>query len=83
MYCGYCWLYQCSPCCPKYRNKAYFVAIGDSLHPGSATLPCFHRELGKIAQANTTADILIEDQLRPPLNMVTVDQEREFCMTNS
>ena len=37
----------------------------------------FLRGLSNIAQANTTADILMEDQLRPPLDMVTVNQERE------
>ena len=31
--------------------------------------------LGIIAQADTTADILIEDPLQPPLDMVTVDHE--------
>ena len=36
-----------------------------------------------MAQENTTADILIEDQLRPPLDMVTVDQERKMLQPNS
>ena len=35
----------------------------------------FLQGLGNIAQENTTEDILIEDQLQPPLDMVTVDQE--------
>ena len=35
-------------------------------------------ELGNIAQYNTKADILIENRLWPPLDMVTVDQEREL-----
>ena len=33
---------------------------------------------GNIAQKNTTGDILVEDQLRPPLEKVTVDQEHAF-----
>ena len=33
--------------------------------------------LGNIAQENTTADVLVGDQLRPPLDKVTFDQEHE------
>ena len=36
------------------------------------------RGLANIAQENTTANVLVEDQLRPPLKMVPVDQEREL-----
>ena len=43
----------------------------------------FHCGLGNIAQENITADILIEDQLQPPLDMITVDQERELHRPNS
>ena len=32
---------------------------------------------------NTTADILMEDQLWPSLDMVAVDQEQELHKTNS
>ena len=38
----------------------------------------FHVGSANIALANTTADILIDNRLRPPLDMVTVDQEREL-----
>ena len=34
--------------------------------------------LGNIAQENTAADILVEDQLRSPLDTVKVDQERKL-----
>ena len=43
------------------------------------------QRLGNIAQENTTnqtADVLVEDQLQPPLDMVTVDQERELHKPN-
>ena len=43
----------------------------------------FLRGLGNIAQENTTADILVEDQLQPPLDMVTVDLEQELRKLNS
>ena len=33
----------------------------------------FRQGLGNMAQSNTTADILIEEQLHAPLDMVTVD----------
>ena len=38
----------------------------------------FLRRLDNIAQGNTTADILLKDQLRPPLDEVRVDQVWEF-----
>ena len=36
-----------------------------------------------MARRNTTADILIENQLWPLLGMVTVDQEQELHKQNS
>ena len=41
----------------------------------------FLQGLGNIAQ-NITADILVEYQLQPPLDMVTVDQGREQYKPN-
>ena len=41
------------------------------------------RGLGNIAQENTTADILVEDQLRSPLDMATVDWAQELHTPNS
>ena len=43
------------------------VAISDCTHVGSAT----HLSSRVALQENTTADILAEDQLRPPLDMGT------------
>ena len=43
----------------------------------------FLRGLGNFAQEITKADILIEDQLLLPLDMATVDQEREMHKPNS
>ena len=42
----------------------------------------FLQGLGNIAQENTTADISVEDQPWPPLDMVTVDLERELHKPN-
>ena len=39
------------------------------------------RGLGNFAQENTIADILIEDQLQSPLDVIIVDQE--FHKSNS
>ena len=54
---------------------SYLVAVVDLLtdytHVGSDS--CFLVRLRNIAQENTTADILVEDQLWLPLDMVTVD----------
>ena len=44
------------------------------LHPCRVSYS-FLQGLGNTAQENTTVDILIEDQPRSPLDMVTVDQE--------
>ena len=38
-------------------------------------------DFGNFAQENTTVDILVEDQLCPPLDMVTVDQVCELPQT--
>ena len=37
----------------------------------------FLQELGIIKQENATADILVADQLWPPLDVLAVDKERE------
>ena len=42
---------------------------------------CF-QGLGNIAQDNASADILIEDSAKPPLDIVTVDQEWELHKLN-
>ena len=66
----------CAPRCPLQNNQniPYLVAIVDcTLVEG----------LGNIAQENTTADILIEDQLQPPFDMVIADQEHELHKPNS
>ena len=46
-----------------------------------AIIVSFLRGLGNIEQENTPADILIEDQPRPLLDMVTVDLERGTAQT--
>ena len=57
----------------KYQNIPYFAAIvGCTQIIGYLQFPS---RIGNIVQENTTADILIEDQPQPPLDMVTVDQE--------
>ena len=38
----------------------------------------FLQVLGNIAQEKTTADILVDVQLLPPLDMVTADQDHEL-----
>ena len=76
----YCWRYLCIPRCPKYQNIPYLVAIVVCSHRVSYS---FLRELSNFTQENTQADISIEDQLRPPLDMVTVDQKRELHKPNS
>ena len=52
------------------------------LHPCRVSYS-FLQGLGNIVQENTTADILIEDQLQPLWDMVTVVQERELHTPNS
>ena len=61
MYCCYCCTLHI------YQYMLCTVAIVD----------CTYLEppFGNIVQENTTADILVEEQLRPPLDMATVDQE--------
>ena len=76
MCCCYCWLYPCRPCCPTYQNTPYLVALVDCTDICWAT--AFLKDFGNISWKNTTADILIEDQLWPPLDKATVDQEQEL-----
>ena len=55
------------------------VAIGDCAHVGSAS--AFFKDLVTVAQNNSTnqtSDILVENQLQPPLALVTVSKEREL-----
>ena len=52
------------------------VAIVDSTHVRYS----LQQGLGNIAHERTTADILVEDQLWPPLDIVTVDQEWCVCV---
>ncbi len=47
------------------------------------TAPFEVQSLDNIAQANPTSDILIDYQLRPPLDMATVDQYQELHKPNS
>ena len=70
--------YPYTPCCLKYQNMPYLVA----LHLCWVSY-YFLRGLGNIAQTNTIADILIEDQLRPPMDMIAVDQVGELHKTFS
>ena len=65
---------------PKYQNIPHHVAIVDCTHIGSATASA--EDLVTLEE-NTTEDILVEDQLLPPLNMAMVDQERELHKPNS
>ena len=51
----------------RISNIPYLVANVDCTLTGSATLPF---RTSNISQENTAADILIEDQLWPPLDMV-------------
>ena len=52
-------------------NAICIVAIVGCTHVERATAS-FEDLVGNIAQENTTTDILVENQLRPPLDMVTV-----------
>ena len=64
--------------------SVYAMLSRISEHYISCCCDCFHlRELGNIAQENTAADILIADQLQPPLDKVKVYQERELHKPNS
>ena len=84
MYCCYSWLYPRTPCCPLQYNQniLYLVAIFDSTHIHKASYSVLQR-LGNNAQEKTIADILIEDKLWPPLDMVTADQEWENHKSNT
>ena len=75
--CCYCWLLY--PCCSKCLNISYLVAIIDCTHIGSATASFYDL----VTLHRSTADILVEDQLWPPLDMVTVDQEWKLHNPNS
>ena len=55
-----------------------YLYIVDCTHVVSAR---FLQGLGSIAQENTTAGILVEDELGPPLDMLTVEQERKNSTT--
>ena len=60
------------------------VAIADCTHVVSAIV--YFKDLIIILQDNTTnqtADVLLEDQLKPPLDLVTGSQEREVHESNS
>ena len=59
------------------------VTIVDCTHVGSATAS--FKDLVRFAQENSTnqADVLVEDQLQLPLDLVTVSMEREFHKPNS
>ena len=72
MYYCYCWQYPHTPCCPLQTNQNIpcIYAIVDGSHVR-------YIGLGNISQENSTADILVENQLWPPLDM-TVDQEQEL-----
>ena len=58
-----------------YQYKLGIVAIVDCTHVGSTTAS-FKDLVTLHWRTLPTADILIEDQLWPPLDMVEVDQER-------
>ena len=79
--CYYCRLYPCTPCHPLQNNQniPYLVAMADCPCRVSYSL---HKGLGNIAQENIE-DILVEEQLRSPLHMGTVDQQRELNQLNS
>ena len=66
------------PCCPLQNNQHTISCCYCWLLSYS-----FLWGLGNIAQENTPADILVEDPLRRPLDMETVDQERELHKPNS
>ena len=60
------------------------VASGDGTHVGSATAS--FKDLVTDVQensANQTADVLVEDQLQAPLDVMTVRKEREVHKPNS
>ena len=60
--------------CTHLHHVVYYqniVAIVDCNHVWSATA---YSGLGNNEHKNTTADILIEDQIWPPLDLVTLDR---------
>ena len=58
------------------------VAIADCTQVRSICYSHLQR-LVNIVHENTATDILVEDQLRPPLDMVTVYQKQELHKLNS
>ena len=75
--CCYCCLYPCIPRRPlnRYQHIHYLLAIVDYTLVGSATAS--FKDLVTVTQenyTNQTADILVEDQIRPPLDLVRVAQ---------
>ena len=79
MYCCYCWLYLCTPCCPLHNNSTLLYLLTALVYRVSYR---FLQGLGNIAQENIAANVL-EDLLQPSLDMITVDQERELHKLNS
>ena len=79
MYCCYCCCtlhtYQHMLCIASIVDSTHVHHVGPKYQKSFKDLVIFYRE-------NTTADILIEDQLWPPLDMVTVDQERKLLKPN-
>ena len=76
-----CILYPCPPSCPLNQNIPYLVAIVDSTHAGKQP----PSTTGHIAlvRFNQTADVWLEELLRPQLDLVTVSLGREFNNQNS
>ena len=69
-------------CCYTLHTSIYAMYCCCWLHPCRVSYS-FLQGIGSIAQENTTADILVEDQLRPPLDMLAVDLERKLHKPNS
>ena len=59
-----------------------FIPVKGCVGGGANALLC-PGVYNAVKTALTTADIFIEDQLLPPLDMVTIDQEREMHKPNN
>ena len=66
-----------------YQHIPYLVAIVDSTHVRSAATS--FKNLLIVVQENSTnqTDVLVDEQLQPPSDLVTVIQEQELHKPNS
>ena len=70
----------CKPHCPLHKNQhiPYLIVVIDCTHVGSASASFKDFMIvAKKLSTNQTADVLVENQLQPPLVLITVFQAGE------